>query len=109
MLSESSERRQGTSNEHSTYSVPLPLALAGIGMILAYALPGGVSGGTGFLIGLGSGFGILFVAFLDYVIRSRPAHVTVSCPNCGKLLRVDCRDVGTTAHTASLIDEPRNG
>jgi hypothetical protein len=44
--------------------LPLPLATGGIGLLVTYSLPGGLSGGHGFLIGLTIGAGILGIAAL---------------------------------------------
>lgn len=48
----------------SQHRLPLPLATGGIGLLIAYSLPGGLTGGHGFLIGLTMGAGILGVAAL---------------------------------------------
>jgi hypothetical protein len=51
-----------TSHSASHRRLPLPMATGGIGLLVAYSLPGGLSGGDGFLIGLTIGAGILGVA-----------------------------------------------
>lgn len=48
----------------SQHRLPLPLATGGIGLLMAYSLPGGLTGGHGFLIGLAVGAGILGVSAL---------------------------------------------
>ncbi len=52
--------------------LPLPLATGGIGLLAAYSLPGGLTGGQGFLIGLMIGAGVLGVAA---VLASRAAPI----------------------------------
>jgi len=52
--------------------LPLPLATGGIGLIAAYSLPGGLTGGQGFLIGLMIGAGVLGIAAL---VTSRAAPI----------------------------------
>lgn len=39
-------------------NIPTPLATAGIGLFLAAIIPGGLTGGQGFVIGLFAGFAI---------------------------------------------------
>jgi hypothetical protein len=52
--------------------IPLPVALGGIGLLLAYALDGGLDGWQGFLIGFGVGVLILlYSAFSDSRLRAR--------------------------------------
>ncbi len=48
----------------SNRRLPLPLATGGIGLIAAYSLPGGLTGGQGFLIGLVIGAATLGLAAL---------------------------------------------
>lgn len=52
------------SHSASHRRLPLPLATGGIGLLVAYWFPGGLTGGHGFLIGLTIGAGILGVAAL---------------------------------------------
>ena len=110
MLSEAYEPSQPTSSDSTAdSSVPLPLALGGVGMLVAYALPGGLSGGAGFLIGLGIGFAILLAAFLNEVLWPPPARITVKCPKCGASLGVDCGHVGSSVQTATVAGEDHHG
>jgi hypothetical protein len=44
--------------------LPLPLATAGIGLLASFSLPGGLTGGQGFVVGLVVGAGALAVAAL---------------------------------------------
>ena len=69
----------------ATNSVPLPLALGGIGLLLAIALPGGRNGGGGFLLGFLTGLAVLAVtAVLQWVKSTVDRQGTeVSCPRCG--------------------------
>jgi hypothetical protein len=59
--------------------LPLPVVTGAIGLFLAYVLPGGLSGGEGFLVGLGIGFGILTLA----AHQAKVAQVPHRCPECG--------------------------
>ena len=54
--------------------LPLPLATGGIGLLLAYSLPGGLTGGHGFFIGLTVGAGILGIAALLATRRATMDH-----------------------------------
>jgi hypothetical protein len=67
------------------FLMPTPFAAAGIGLLIAFALPGGMTGGQGFLLGLFIGM-VLSVLMPIIAARDRPA--TVRCPECGAM--VDC-------------------
>jgi hypothetical protein len=72
-------------------SMPLPIVTGGLGLVFAYALPGGLSGGQGFLIGLAAG--LLLVAFGEsYSGKKRRMRriepLNVECPHCGKQVEV---------------------
>lgn len=73
-------------------TIPMPLALGGIGLLFSTALPGGFGGGEGFAAGLLLGFGIvgakLFFASTirtaDHVLHTDPlstSEKTVLAPD----------------------------
>ncbi len=59
-------------NRAASQRLPLPLATGGIGLIAAYSLPGGLTGGQGFFIGLMLGAGVIGIAVL---LASRAAPI----------------------------------
>lgn len=92
-----------TSNAPSDrVKLPLPLATAGIGLFLTYVLPGGLTGGQGFLYGLGIGLVIILLRALtagSVVVKSDVVEVSQvtniesvsnpsTCPHCGKKIQV---------------------
>lgn len=68
--------------------IPLPLAFAGIGLLLAITLPGGTSGGGGFLMGLA--VGVLASVLRAFSPIGRPTYVVhraaILCPHCSKAI-----------------------
>jgi hypothetical protein len=89
------------------FRIPLPIATGGIGLFLAYVIPGGLTGGQGFLIGLVVGFVVLFVSAFSAktesvvadMMRKESPHSDligvkeiesrlVHCPHCHTQLRV---------------------
>ena len=84
----SSESASATLPEERSdqFLLPTPFAAAGIGLLLGVALPGGVTGGEGFVLGLFIGIA-LSIAMPIISARTRPA--VTRCPNCGAT--VDCR------------------
>ena len=74
----------------SNNRIPLPLAFAGIGLLVAYALPGGVSGGTGFLIGLALGTASVIVRAIVSSLRSFGGdhRMATRCPHCSRAIEV---------------------
>src|SRR5678815_3319817 len=66
--------------------LPLPIAFGGIGLVLAWAIPGGISGGLGFLIGLGVG-GLVLIASsrMERMPRAEGTDTLIqehACPHC---------------------------
>lgn len=55
----SRDRTEAKGDLSTQSQLPLPVVTGGIGLLLAYALPGGLTGGQGFLIGFGVGLLIL--------------------------------------------------
>ncbi|MBP6823744.1 MAG: hypothetical protein KA368_19495 [Acidobacteria bacterium] len=49
--------------------IPFPLAMGGIGLVLAQLFPGGLTGGAGFLIGLAVGFLVPGLATLYSIVE----------------------------------------
>lgn len=94
----------GSSRGEST--IPVPLAFAGVGLIVALALPGGLSGGEGFLVGLIVGTLVVLLAesLEQRHAAATRARTTTHCPNCGVGLRVSVVDSTDTSDTP----EPRS-
>ncbi|SRR6266566_7671457 len=86
-MNESSDTPRDT-KPTTDYRIPLPLATAGVGLLLAWLSPGGLSGGIGFLIGLI--IGVLLVALRATQVARRKSHFSneVVCPNCLVILRL---------------------
>lgn len=69
------------SEENGGY-LPLPVACGGVGLILAYAVPGGLTGGRGFLVGLAVG---LVLTAIRVIVSFRSAESelrAIHCPSC---------------------------
>src|SRR2546430_6275427 len=96
-MKESSDKPRDT-KPTTDYRIPLPLATAGIGLLLAWVSPGGLSGGTGFLIGLI--IGVLLNAVRASQVGRRKSHFSheVECPNCLVILRLTIEPEITVAH-----------
>lgn len=92
--------------------LPLPFATAGIGMIAAYILPGGLTGGEGFLLGFVGGLVALYFAARSEELLKRNASAldTVHCPNCNTELRVHIHSyqVESVSATAQLIQSEKS-
>lgn len=66
-----------------SYLLPTPLAIAGVGLLLAGMLPGGLDGGEGFVIGLVVG---LVISLVVAMVARRSATDPSRCPTCGREL-----------------------
>jgi hypothetical protein len=81
---------KSSSNSENRSRIPLPFVTGGIGLLLAYVINGGLSGGQGFLIGFILGIATLVVrAFYLESSNIKATHsVLVQCSNCGKDLQI---------------------
>jgi hypothetical protein len=70
------------STDYQPAQLPLPIATGGIGLLLSLLVPGGLSGGQGFVAGFL--VGTLVLAFSRAaVVRGGPAaQATARCPHC---------------------------
>src|SRR2546429_650503 len=73
----------------SDSSIPVPIAFGGIGLLLSWAVPGGLSGGGGFVLGFVLGCVLLLIRA---AVQPRGERNSLSsecyCPRCEALLRV---------------------
>lgn len=69
------------------YQLPLPFVTGGFGLLLAFVLPGGLSGGEGFLAGFATGMVLLVLQ--QWVTKRQASQASVAlsrCPKCGTTL-----------------------
>lgn len=73
--------------------MPLPVVTGGLGLLLSFVIPGGFTGGQGFVIGALIGFAILAItAFSD--TRSTQTTTVSRCPNCDSKLEISTLGLG---------------
>ena len=77
--------------------LPLPIAFAGVGLLVSVTLPGGLSGGQGFLVGLAIGVTatVIAVGFSQTRKPAATARLTVVCPHCTREIEVSVSHVKT--------------
>lgn len=83
--------------------IPLPLACAGVGFILASLLPGGLTGFLGFVAGLATGFVVIGVRVTLDVSRSRRELASAPHARQATSPEPDSRDIHYV-----VADEPRS-
>lgn len=93
--------------------IPLPLAFAGIGLIGAVTMPGALSGGGGFVVGLVAGLVVVAVRAFAQVVQSKQAgrSVLIQCPHCSRDIKLSActprKNVETTAQNARVQGDRR--
>ncbi len=88
--------------------IPFPLALGGIGLILTITVPGGLTGGQGFFLGLLLGAAISILPAVVAFARDMPAPLSrvVGCahwPYCGVAVSLTKASDGRWASTDERI------
>lgn len=79
------------------YQLPLPFVTGGLGLLFAFSIPGGLTGGEGFLVGLAIGVAAPFLRdWAAKVNAVRAADELCRCPKCGTTLAVRLSSVKPT-------------
>lgn len=73
--------------------MPLPVVTGGIGLLLSFVIPGGFTGGQGFVIGAVVGFAILAITAFSETKPTRTRTVG-RCPNCDSKLEISTLGLG---------------